>query len=98
VDALKDVFPFAKRLKAASDLTVSLERFCIDAQFEWEEIYGGRLNADQIVEACRRLQVAQLDAESKSFPNGFAPNGRLLVLAKEETTAYFRTRYRVEVS
>jgi hypothetical protein len=38
IDALKDVFPFAKRLQAASDLTTALERLFIDAQFEWESI------------------------------------------------------------
>jgi hypothetical protein len=97
VDALKDVFPFSKRLKAAADLTVGLERLCIDAQFEWEALYAGRMDTHQITEACRRLQVAQLDAENRSFPSGFAPNERLLTLAKEETKAYFKTRYQVEV-
>jgi hypothetical protein len=97
IDALKDVFPFAQRLKSASDLRVILERLCIDAQFEWESIYASNLNTDQINEACRRLRVSQLDAESKSFPNGFPLHPRLLALAREETTAYFSARYNVEV-
>jgi len=80
VDALKDVFPFSRRLKAASDLTVALERMFIDAQFEWEDVYGGKLSDQEIAERCRKLRTLQLDAESKAFPSGFEPSKRLFGL------------------
>lgn len=72
------------------------ERLCIDAQFEWEAVYGGRLDTDQITEACRRLQMAQLEAEAKAFPTGFNPGARFMALAKEETSAHFHVRYHAQ--
>jgi hypothetical protein len=95
IEATKDVFPFSRRLKAAGELTVALERLFIDAQFEWESVYSGRLDTNQITEAWRHLQVAQLEAESSAFPSGFELGEREMALAKDLARGYFAARYHV---
>src|SRR5271166_1107670 len=40
-DALRDVFPFTKKHKAASEHTITLNSMFIDAQLEWENIFSG---------------------------------------------------------
>jgi hypothetical protein len=95
IEATKDVFPFSRRLKAAGELTVVLERLFIDAQFEWESVYSGRLDTSQVTEAWRHLQVAQLEAESNAFPSGFELSAREMDLAKGSARAYFHARYHV---
>jgi len=42
-DALKDVFPFAKKHKAASELAMTLDNLFIDVQLEWEYIFSGHI-------------------------------------------------------
>src|SRR5580658_3996807 len=73
VDALKDVFPFTKAHKAASDHAVILGSIFIDAQLEWENIFSGRYTDEQIANRRHKLMKLQHDAEQKSFPNGLAP-------------------------
>jgi len=63
----QNVFPFAKLHKAASDLTVALELLFIDAQYEWEEIYAGKMGDDDIMAARRKMQKLRLEAEQKFF-------------------------------
>jgi hypothetical protein len=41
VDALRDVFPFTKKHKAAGEHTLTLNELVIDAQLEWENISSG---------------------------------------------------------
>jgi hypothetical protein len=44
LDALKDVFPFAKLHKQAAELTVALELLLIEAEDEWEKIHIGKFS------------------------------------------------------
>jgi hypothetical protein len=81
LDAVKNVFPFAKLHRAASDLTVALELLFIDAQYEWEEIYAGKMGDDDIMAARRKMQKLRLEAEQKFFPEGFQPASRFVELA-----------------
>jgi hypothetical protein len=48
-DALKEVFPFTKKHKAASAHTMTLGSLFIDAQLEWENIFSGRYTDDEIM-------------------------------------------------
>jgi hypothetical protein len=48
-DALKEVFPFTKKHKAASAHTMTLGSLSIDAQLEWENIFSGRYTDDEIM-------------------------------------------------
>lgn len=93
LDALKNVFPFARNHKSASDLTVAFELLWIDAEEEWENIYLGRLSEDAIIKRRTRLRKLQLDAERKYFPEGFNPSERLVRLATEEANTYFKLTY-----
>jgi hypothetical protein len=93
LDAVKNVFPFTKQHKAASDLTVALELLFIDAQYEWENIYSGKMGDDDIMAARRKIQKLRLEAEQKYFPEGFQPSSKFVNLATEETRTYMRVTY-----
>jgi hypothetical protein len=93
LDATKHVFAFERLHKAASDLTVALELLCIDAEVEWEGIYGGTIRDEDIAERKARLAKLRLEAEHKHFPEGFVPSRRLFDLANEEAIAYLSNSY-----
>ncbi|MCJ2093218.1 hypothetical protein MKK67_12060 [Methylobacterium sp. J-072] len=93
LDALKNVFPFARNHKSASDLTVAIELLWIDAEEEWEQIYIGELPEDQIIKRRTQLRKIQLEAEGRYFPEGFEPSKKLLRLAEVEANAYFELTY-----
>jgi hypothetical protein len=93
LDAVKNVFPFAKEHKAASELTVALELLFIDAQYEWEKIYAGKMGDDDIMAARQKMQKLRLEAERKYFPEGFEPPAKLVALATEETQSYMTVTY-----
>ena len=96
LDALKDVFPFAKLHKQAASLTVALELLLIDAEDDWEKIYIGKIADEAIVERRSRLRRLQLEAEHKQFPEGFAVSSKLVALATEETRTYLILTYNIE--
>lgn len=98
LDALKNVFPFARNHKSASDLTVALELIWIDAEEEWESIYAGKLSEEAITKRRTKLRKLQLDAEKKYFPDGFKPSDKLIGLANEEAEAYFALTYPEDAS
>jgi hypothetical protein len=94
-DALKDVFPFTKRHKAASTHTVTLGAMFIDAQLEWESIFSGRYSDEQIMKMRYKLMKLQHDAESSNFPDGLALNSAYFAQAQREAKEYFKTTYAV---
>jgi hypothetical protein len=96
LDVLKDVFPFAKLHKQAASLTVALELLLIDAKDEWEKIYIGKIADEVIIERRTRLKKLQVEAEHRHFPEGFAPDRKILALATTESRAYFLTIYNIE--
>ncbi len=94
-DALKEVFPFTKRHKAASEHTIPLGSIFIDAQLEWESIFSGRFTDDEIMNRRHRLMKLQHDAERTSFPDGLATQDLLFSLAQQEAQGYFKATYRL---
>ncbi len=90
VEALKDVFPMTKKLKAASEHTIQLESLFIDAQLEWENIFTGRYTDDEIMNRWHKLMKLQHDAETKNFPNGLPFRQFDFNEAEIETEAYFK--------
>jgi hypothetical protein len=94
-DALKDVFPFAKKHKAASEHTITLGSIFIDAQLEWESIFSGRYSNEQIANRRHKLMKLQHDAESRSFPSGLPTKTALFEAAEKEAKDYFATTYMV---
>ena len=94
-DALKDVFPFTKKHKAASVHTITLGAMFIDAQLEWENIYSGRYSDDQVMKLRHKLMKLQHDAERNNFPDGLAARDRLFAQAQHEAKEYFKATYGV---
>ena len=94
-DALRDVFPFIKRHKAASAHTLVLGSMFIDAQLEWENIFSGRYSDDQIMTRRHKLMKLQHDAERNNFPDGLAAREAPFAEAQREAEEYFRNTYGV---
>ena len=94
-DALKDVFPFTKTHKAASEHTITLENIFIDAQLEWENIFTGQYTNEQIASRWHKLMKLQHDAECRIFPNGLAEKPQLFAKAQQEAEDYFKSAYLV---
>ncbi len=94
-DALKDVFPFAKKHKAACEHSSVLAGLFIDVQLEWENIFSGRYTDDEIMKRLHQLRKLQLDAENRSFPDGLAERNALLDRAKQDATEYIAATYGV---
>ena len=83
-DALKDVFPFAKKHKAACEHAVTLANLFIDVQLEWENVFSGRYTDDEIMKRLHQLRKLQLDAENTTFPMGLR-SGMFCLIAPKRT-------------
>jgi len=94
-DALKDVFPFSKTHRAASEHTITLGSIFIDAQLEWESIFSGRYTNEQISNRRHKLMRLQHDAERHNFPHGLPAKVSIFVEAQQEATDYFAATYGV---
>src|SRR5260370_6581295 len=94
-DALRGVFPFTKKHKAASAHTITLGSIFIDAQLEWENIFSGRYADDQIMNRRHKLMKLQHDAERTSFPDGRATRHSLFAQAQQEAQVYLTGTYGV---
>lgn len=94
-DALKEVFPFAKKHKAASVHSMTLDYLFNDVQLEWENIVSGQHTDEEIMKLRHKLGKSQLDALQHNFPDGLAARDALLVQAKQEAETYFMTTYGV---
>jgi hypothetical protein len=95
VDALKDVFPFAKRHRAAAELALTLENLFIDVQLEWEGVFAGRYSDDETMNRLHQLRKLKLEVEKRNFPDGLAEQVALLNRAKQEAAEYLSATYGV---
>jgi len=95
-DALKDVFPFSKKHKAANEHAITLDSIFIDAQLEWENIFSGRYTDDEIMNRLHKLRKLLHDAERKSFPDGLEDQQALFARAQQEAKDYFAATYDVK--
>lgn len=94
-DAVKDVFPVAKRHKSASDLTIALDRLFIEAQFEWESVVADKFTDDQSATRLHKLRKIHHDTECQSFKDGVPSVKELLGKARQEAKSYFENTYGV---
>lgn len=92
-DALKDVFPFAKKHKAASEYANALSGLFIDAQLEWDVICLGSHTDEDIVSRLHSLRKFQLEAERQNFPNGAETRNSIRVQAEHEAELYLKSTY-----
>ena len=95
-DALKEVFPFAKKHKAASVYSMTIDNLFNDVQLEWENIYSGRYTDEEIMKRLHQLRKLRLDALQHNFPDGLAARNALAVQAKQTAEDYFETTYGVK--
>jgi hypothetical protein len=95
LDAVRDIFPVAKRHKAASELVISLETLFIDAQLEWENIFAGKYTDDQIAKRLHTLRLLHHKAEQHSFSEGIPKQMSRFVLAESDADDFFRKTYGV---
>lgn len=94
-DALKDVFPYVTRQKAANALLMELDALFIEALFEWEGVFSGKFTNEEIIERRRKLMQLQHELEMKHFPSGDLPSRPdLLELAEKDTIAYLEATFR----
>jgi hypothetical protein len=92
-DALKEVFPFTKIHKAASDHVISLNAMFIDSQLEWENIFSGRYTDEQIMNRRHKLMKLQHETERRNFPSGLPEKELYVVEAERDAEQYFETTY-----
>jgi hypothetical protein len=97
LDALRDVFPFAKEHKAASELSIVLDSLFIDAQLEWENIYAGKYDEEQISKRLHKLRTLHHDAECRIFRHGLPLRKNLFAVAERDTASFFRKTYGVHL-
>jgi hypothetical protein len=95
-DALKDVFPFAKKHKAASAYSITLDYLFNDVQLEWENIFSGRYTDEEIMSRLHKLRKLQLDALQRNFPDGLTVRDALAAQARQIADGYFETTYGVK--
>ncbi len=95
-DALKEVFPFTKIHRAASEHTIGLDSMFIDALLEWENIFSGKYSDEQISNRRHKLMKLQHDAERKAFPAGLPVKEKLFAAAQVEAREFFAGMYAVE--
>jgi len=95
-DALKDIFPFSKKHKAACEHAMMLDSLFIDVQLEWESVFSHRFTDDEIMERLHRLRKLQFNAEKLHFPDGLATKVALFDRATQEAWGFFRSTYDVD--
>ena len=95
-DALKEVFPFAKKHKSACEYAMKLENLFIDVQFEWENIDSGRFSPTEVGRRLHQLRKMLKEAEQRYFPDGLATREEFLLQARQEAEEYFKSTYGVK--
>jgi hypothetical protein len=85
--------PFTRLHRQAAALTVALETLFIEAEDDWEKIHVGKIAEEAIISHRTRLKKAQLEMESRHFPEGLDPPHDLVALATRETRTYFQVTH-----
>lgn len=93
-DALKEVFPYTVRHRAANGLSRDLDALFIEAQFEWESVYSAKLTNEEITERRRKLMQLRHDIEGKHVPSGDLPlRADLFALAEKDAISYLENLF-----
>jgi hypothetical protein len=93
-DALKDVFPFAKRKTVLSRWSRTLDALFVNAQRDWDQIAGGRCTNPQIRVLLHRLRTKRNKAEARYIPEGLSHRPQLYARAEQEAEIFFRLKFR----
>jgi hypothetical protein len=97
-DALKDVFPFTRQHKAASEHMLALDRLLIDAELEWTTVFSGNYPDDEVLNRRRALMMLEHEAIRKNFPDGLPRQNEVLrEMAEREAAHYLSETYPTEL-
>jgi hypothetical protein len=97
-DALKGIFPFTARHKAANDLVASLEALLIEVLHEAEAVHAGELTDTEIRERRRRMMKTRHEASLKYFPTADLPERKdINALAQEAAVMYYDSIFKPRV-
>jgi len=73
---------------------MSFDALLIEALYEWESVFAGRLTDEEITERRRTLMQLRHDADVKHFPTGDLPQrADLLKLAESDAVSYFENMF-----
>lgn len=97
LDALREVFPFARRHKAAAELASHLNRLFIDAQLEWENILANDSDEEEVAQELHSLRVLHHNAEAESFGGGLTIRRRIFRVAEARSKVFFVRTYGVHL-
>jgi hypothetical protein len=92
-ELLQQTIPITQRQRGANALCATLDAIFIDAQMEWEDIYGGKLDEDDIKRRRHRLMKLRHEAAIKNLPDGLPLNKSLFRLAEIEAAAYIKKSF-----
>jgi hypothetical protein len=81
------------RARGTHALMIALDALFIDCQMEWEDVYAGRLDEDEIAKRRHALMVHRHEADAKNLPGGLRQRRKLLTLAERDAEAYFEAVY-----
>jgi len=95
-DALKDIFPFARKHKAACAHTMILDNLFIDVQLEWEYVSSGKYTDEEMMTRIHQLRKLQFEAEKQNFPDGLSTRNALLDRARRDAAEFISTTYGVK--
>ncbi len=92
-ELLQQTIPFTQRQRGTNAFCAALDALFIDAQMEWEDIYGGKLDEDEINRRRHRLMKLRHEAEVKNLPDGLPLKKSLLRLAEMEAATYVENSF-----
>ena len=72
-------------------MVLSLDALFITAQGEWEDIYAGKVDVDELSKARLRLMQQMHDIQAKHIPDGLPRRDDLFKLAEADANTYFQS-------
>jgi hypothetical protein len=97
-DALQNAMGYTTRLRGATALSFALEALFIDCLMEWEDVFGGKIEANEITKRRHKLMTLRHDADRKYLPTPLPVRPNLLKLAEAEASDYLKTLFPSEAA
>jgi hypothetical protein len=76
----------------------TLEALFIDCLMEWEDVFGGKIEANEITKRRHKLMTLRHDADRKYLPTPLPVRPNLLKLAEAEASDYLKTLFPSEAA
>lgn len=95
-EAVEKATKWPAHAQGAQALMVALDALFIDASKEWEDIFAGRMEEEEIAKRRHSLMLRKHEADVKNLPGGLRQRKNLLKLAERDAQAYFESVYLLE--